>query len=131
MGQAQAGPKGLLVFELWMDTTRWLLERTARWPKRLRHSLTLRVENLALETLEALTSAGWSRSPQRPLAAADDALNRLRVLLRLAHELEVLSYGHYEEAARRLDEAGKMIGGWRRSGRDRGSASTSPSPGDA
>ena len=112
-----AGPNELLLFERWMETTRWLLERTARFPKPLRHSLTNRVENLAIGILEDVTSAAYRKDRRGTLRKANDRLNRLRVLLRLAHELQVLSHGHYEEAARRLAEAGRLLGGWMRSDR--------------
>jgi hypothetical protein len=42
----------------------------------------------------------------------NDGLNRLRVLARLCHELRLWSDGQYEEAARRMDEAGRILGGW-------------------
>lgn len=111
----KAGPKDVLLFELWMTTTKWLLERTQRFPQHLRHTLTQRVDNLAIEILEDLTTAAWSKDKQTPLARADDRLNRLRVILRLCHETQVLSHGHYEEAAKMLGEAGRQLGGWRQS----------------
>ena len=88
-----AGPQRLLVFEQWMETTKWLMERTARFPQRLRASLTARIELAALDVLESLSSAAWSRDPTPALRRAGDALNRLRVLVRLAHELRVISDG--------------------------------------
>ena len=118
-----AGPNDLILFERWMETTRWLLERTTRFPKRLRHTLTNRLENLAIGILEDVTSAAYREPAARrsPLRKANERLNRLRVLLRLAHELQVLSHGHYEEAAKRLAEAGRLLGGWmKQSGLARG-----------
>ena len=55
-----AGPSDLILFEKWMDFCKWLLQRTARWPKLLRHTLTERVEKLALEILEDITTAACS-----------------------------------------------------------------------
>jgi hypothetical protein len=46
---------------------------------------------------------------------ANEALNRLRILIRLAHEIRLLSNGQYGEAAVRFDEAGRMLGGWMKS----------------
>ena len=105
-------PDSLILFERWMDATKWLLERTARFPKRLRHSLTDRMENTALELLEAVTTAAYTKDRTTILAKANDALNRMRVLVRLSHELRLLSDGQYEEGARRVDEAGRILGGW-------------------
>ncbi|MDY0001255.1 MAG: four helix bundle protein [Polyangia bacterium] len=114
-GSQSPGPD-LRLFEDWMDTTKWLLERTARFPKRLRASLTERVESLAIGILEDVTRAAYQGRGRkaRTLEQADDRLSRLRVLIRLGHELEVLSHGQYEEAAVRLDGAGRMLGAWLR-----------------
>lgn len=106
-----AGPKDFILFERWMDLTRWLFERTQRFPKTLRWTLTQRLESLALEILEDITTAGYQSNKTRALRSADERLNRLRVLLRLTHELGHLSHGHYEEAACRLAEAGRILGG--------------------
>lgn len=107
------GPKDFLLFEKWMDATAWLLEKTQRYPKTLRHSLATRTENLALGILEEITAAGFQSDKQAPLRRADEKLNRLRVLVRLAHELKALSHGHYEEAAQRMAEAGRILGALR------------------
>jgi len=40
------------------------------------------------------------------------ALVRLRTLVRLAHARRLLDHGGYEHVSRRLDEAGRMLGGW-------------------
>lgn len=113
-GGTPAGPARLVLFEKWMETTKWLMGVTQGFPKRLRHTLTDRVDLLSLEVLELLTSAAYQKRPGPLLAQVDDRLNRLRVLLRLCHELRVLSGGQYEQAARRTDEAGRLLGGWRK-----------------
>jgi hypothetical protein len=38
----------------------------------------------------------------------------LRILLRLCNDMRYLDHKGYEHAARRIDEAGRMLGGWRR-----------------
>ncbi len=110
----RTSPPPLILFEKWMDTTRWLMGVTQNFPKRLRHTMTDRIDGLAITILERLTSAAYSPRPAALLAESDDALARLRVLLRLSHELRVLSHGDYARAAERVDEAGRMLGGWRK-----------------
>lgn len=111
-----AGPNDLLLFEKWIDTTKWLMGLTERFPKRLRHSLTDRIDLMAVGILEDVTSAAYRKDPRPDLGNANDKLNRLRVLLRLAHEMTVLSHDHYRQAAERLAEAGRLLGGWLRKG---------------
>lgn len=111
-----AGPNDLLLFEKWIDTTKWLMGLTQRFPKRLRHGLTDRIDLLAVGILENVTSAAYRKDPRADLLDANDKLNRLRVLLRLAHEMTVVSHDQYREAAERLAEAGRLLGGWLRKG---------------
>ena len=113
----------LLLLERWMDTTKWLLDRTQRFPKRLRRTLTERVELLALQILEDLTAARYQRRKLKRLRTVDERLSRLRILIRLAHELHVLSGAQYGDAATRMDDAGRLLGGWIRSRADEGARS--------
>jgi hypothetical protein len=41
-------------------------------------------------------------------------LNRLRFLLRLAKDLNLLNVDSYGHAAERVEEIGRMVGGWRK-----------------
>ncbi len=70
--------------------------------------------------LEDVTAAAYRKDPRPDLGSANDKLNRLRVLLRLAHELKVLAHDPYREAAERMAEAGRLLGGWLRRGRGHG-----------
>ncbi len=106
----------LVVFEMWMQATKEFLQMSAGFPKRLRSSLTSRMENLFLEILEQLTTAAYKRNRTPIFNRIDDSLNRLRVLIRLSHEIGAISDGQYGGLARTMTETGKMIGGWRRSG---------------
>jgi len=94
-----------------MDTSKWLLSRTERFPKKVRHTLSHRIDDLTLGLLEGITTLAYRRDRRDLLRTLDDQLNRLRVLLRLAHELGFLAHNHYEEAARRLAEAGRLLHG--------------------
>ena len=41
-------------------------------------------------------------------------LNRMRFLLRLAKDLKLMSVDSYGHAAERVEEIGRMVGGWRK-----------------
>ena len=105
-------PDNLILFERWMEMAKWMLNLTARFPKRVRQSLTNRLENTTLEILEGVTTAAYQKDRTKTLTGINDGFNRLRVLVRLSHELRLLSDGQYEEAALRMDEAGRILGGW-------------------
>lgn len=102
------------LFVRWERTTAEVLARTAKFPKATRFTLAQRVDNLAIDVLEALARAQYARGQAKRelLETADDRLLRLRVIVRLCHAHRVLDHGGYEHLARELDEAGRMLGGW-------------------
>jgi hypothetical protein len=109
------GPELPLLVQ-WETTLGDLLDRTAKFPKSVRFTFSSRIDNGGLDVLERLVEARYATGvrKQRLLAEIDTALARLRVLLRLAHARKYLDHGGLEHVARRLDEAGRMLGGWRR-----------------
>ena len=46
------------------------------------------------------------------LKRADEALSRLRLLLRLSYDMQFINLKSYEFGSRNLTELGKMLGGW-------------------
>jgi len=107
---------GAPLFVLWEGIAEDLLERTQRFPKASRFTFTQRVENLVLDILELLAAAQWAAGAVKrdKLRETDERLLRLRVLLRLCHRRHLIDHRAWEHVARGLDEAGRMLGGWRR-----------------
>ena len=62
--------------------------------------------------LESLIEATYTRRRQAALARANLGIEKLRFLIRLAHDLRHLDRRRYEFAARSLDETGRRIGAW-------------------
>ena len=103
------------LFVHWEKTLKDILSRTEKFPKRVRFTLSSRLDNLALDVLEKLIEARYTRDKSAVLAQANLSLEKLRVLLRICHEERHLDHRGYEYAARNIDEAGRMVGGWLRS----------------
>ena len=103
------------------DFVVWLFQRTARFPKHYRHSLTLKLENTCLDFLRVLHRANASRARARQdaLDRADVELNVIRAFLRVALDLGLWSARTWEHAVRLADELGRLIGGWKRQGTGR------------
>jgi len=97
------------------DLARYLLERTARFPKNQRFVLAPRIQGAALDLVEEIAIA-LHEPEERPsrLRAADAALMRLRLAIRLARELELIRISQADHAAREIAAIGRMLGGWRR-----------------
>ena len=102
------------VFVFWYEFTKWLLRRTEKFPKRIRHTFSNRIENLTLDILQEIASARYARKKAGLLSATNAKIDRLRVLLRLCHDLSHLDHKGYRFAAKQVDEAGRMLGGWRK-----------------
>ncbi|MBI2191592.1 MAG: diversity-generating retroelement protein Avd [Planctomycetes bacterium] len=100
------------ILQRWYSFLSWMMDVTEKFPKRIRWSLTSRVESLSVEILEDLMEAKYRRKKLDLLLALNRKLARLRILLRLCHEKQYLSMGAYETASRRVDECGQMLGGW-------------------
>jgi hypothetical protein len=100
----------------WEHTLHDLLDRTCKFPKVVRFTFSTRIDNLALDIVEKLALARYARPGEQRalLAEADGALARLRVLVRLSFERRYLERGGFEHVVRNLDEAGRMLGGWRK-----------------
>ena len=92
----------------------WLVPTVERFPRRQKFLLGDRLQATALDVLERLIEATYTRDRRSHLAAANLGLEKLRFLCRLAKDLRHLDMKRYAHAARTLDETGRLIGGWRK-----------------
>ena len=93
----------------------WLLNTTLKFPRRVRYTFTNRIDNLALEILEQLSDAWFTknREDKQQILEKINCLNtRLRILLRQAYYQKILAPYRFEYAANQVEITGKMIGGW-------------------
>jgi hypothetical protein len=102
----------LPLFLHWEKFLLWLLPKTGKFPRSVRFTLQQRIDNEALGVLEAILAARYRRDRTGFLRDVSLGIDKLRVLLRIAHELGHLDHRGYEYAAFHLDEAGRMAGGW-------------------
>lgn len=109
----EAGPE-LKLLTHWEAFVPWLLDHCGRWPKSARFSLTQRVENHALDVLEHLIVARYQpRQRAGSLREANLVLERMRFLCRVARARKLMSSRAFEKAMTDIDDAGRMIHGWR------------------
>ncbi|HEY1243988.1 MAG TPA: diversity-generating retroelement protein Avd [Hyphomicrobiaceae bacterium] len=92
----------------------WLVPAVDRFPKAHKFVLGDRILNIALDILESLVEATFTRDRRGHLARANLGIDKLRFLLRMAADFKFLDRRRYEHAARSLDEIGRLIGGWSR-----------------
>ena len=90
----------------------WLVPAVERFPRSQKFLLGDRIQRTALDVLESLIDATYTRQRGHHLARANLGIEKLRFLFRLAHDLRYLDHRRYEHAARGLDETGRSIGAW-------------------
>jgi len=109
---AAAADLPLLVF--WEDFPGWLFPALEKLPKGVRFTFTTRMQGTALDILDGLVEARFRRERLPVLREVNLRLERLRTLTRVAHGLRLLPHAAYRHASERIDEAGRMLGGWMR-----------------
>lgn len=105
----------LSLFVHWEKTLRDILLRTEKFPKRVRFTFSSRIDNLALDILEKLVEARYTKDKTAALSQANLSFEKLRVLFRISHEERLWDHKGFERVIRNIDEAGRMAGGWIRS----------------
>jgi hypothetical protein len=84
------------------------------FPRSHRFTIGERLSAQGLDVLVILTEAAYTSGKDELLTQANRKINSTRLLLRLAKDLRLLSLDSYAFAAGRLDEIGRMTGGWRK-----------------
>ena len=90
----------------------WLVPTVEKFPRAQKFTLGDRIQSTALDVLDGLTEANYSRDCAPALVQVNLRLERLRLLFRLSLDLHLLDPRRYEFAAKALDEIGRLVGGW-------------------
>jgi len=107
-----ATPQDYALFNHWYTVTNWILERCEKMPKHTRFTVSGRISNLALETVELILEAIYIKERAPKIHQINLNLEKLRVFNRLCKDRKYLSLTQYEFFAREINKAGKMCGGW-------------------
>jgi len=105
------GPKIVLAaYDLVLD----LYPTVKSFPKSQQYMLGRRIEDAALEILLGLVAANTAKNKRPHLSPVDRELEKLRFLVRLAFDMKFISLKRYGHVAGRVDEIGRMLGGWQK-----------------
>lgn len=97
------------------DFLLWLIPLTLRFPKSQRFLLAERLSGMALDLYDLILEAVQEPALQEErLDQADRLLTKIRLYLRMSHDLRCITINQLEYAAERIDELGRLIGGWKR-----------------
>jgi hypothetical protein len=102
------------VFTLLTEVLAWTLDRTASFPKSHRFTFGQRLDGFTLDALERCIEAIYSSAPAKkaPLTALNLLLEKMRVLWRITHGKGWLSQQQLFFVIGKIDEIGRMVGGW-------------------
>ena len=86
-------------------------------PKGARFTLGSRIENKFLDLLEQTYIAYFTEKEKKleKISECIFTLDTLKFLISVAWEGKLISNRHFEEIGVKLDEVGKMFGGWKKS----------------
>lgn len=97
------------------DFLLWFIPLTCKFPKSQRFLLAERLSKMALDFYDLILEAVTEPEHQdERLVSADRLLGKIRLYVRLSYDVQCISQGQWEHAIRRLDEMGRLIGGWQR-----------------
>jgi hypothetical protein len=110
----------LVVITKTYDLILWSCHHTSRFPRNHRFVLGERIERNLYELLDTLIEAKYTRQRQDLLTHANRRLENLRLQMRLSKDLQCLKLDGYHFVVRALDEVGRLVGGWLKSGHGTG-----------
>lgn len=90
----------------------WLTPTVEKMPRAQKFTVGDRIQNTALDALENLIEATYSKSAEVHLRQVNMGLEKLRFLFRLSADLRTIDLRRYEHAAHAIDEVGRLVGGW-------------------
>jgi len=102
----------MLIQKKAFDFSKWLLAHTGKFPKNYRFSVAVQIEKALMDFLELITVANMRKDKIPVLKQADEALARIRLLIRLSHEMRFINITAYEFGSKQVVELGRMLGGW-------------------
>jgi len=94
-----------------------LYAATSKFEKPHRYTLGQRLDSAALELLVALVQTAVAppgAGKIKPLERASEQVTLLRILVRLAKDIRMISLQQYASLQAEIDEVGRMVGNWLR-----------------
>lgn len=85
-----------------------------KFPKPLRYSIGIKIDNLFVDTIESLSIAGFlQKTDKLPyLKKSIMKTDVIKVFIHIAWEMKLLELKQYTSISEKLNTIGKMIGGW-------------------
>ena len=86
-----------------------------KFPKSEKYTIAEKIKNIVLTVLELIIQAVSEKEKIFLLKKAQTKLDLLKLLIRLCCDLKIINSKKYLELEEKLQEIGRMLGGWIRS----------------
>ena len=100
------------LYTVWEEFCGWTFDRTAGIPKSQRFTFGQRIDATTLDVLLLIVRCIYVKERREGLQEINLRLEELRVLWRLVQKRTWISLRQLDYAQGRIDEAGRMVGGW-------------------
>ncbi len=100
------------ILTLTYDFLLYLIPELSKYPRDQKFLLGDRIQTLALDILDDFIVAYYSKQKLERLRQANLKLERLRYLIRLSHDLKLISNKKYGILAGKINEIGGTTGNW-------------------
>lgn len=108
-------PKDLVIYQKLYDLILYSFPILNRFPRSQKFVLAQQIENSMLDLVKLTIQANNEKERAETLKRADVELEKLKLLIRLAKDLKFFQkLTHYEGHSKRIDEIGRLLGGWQR-----------------
>lgn len=102
----------LKIIEKQYELILWLYPLVTKFPQKQRFVLGQQMQNGVLEILQGTIAANHERDKVTLLKRVSVDLDKFRYLFRLSKDLQFISVRQYQFGAEKINEIGKMLGGW-------------------
>lgn len=94
----------------------YAIPQLEKFPRSQKFLVADRIETKILDVLDLLIEAYYGKKEQkeRVLDTVNLQLEKLRFLIRLSHDMQFFSNQKYGQLSERINEIGRMVGGWRK-----------------
>jgi hypothetical protein len=104
----------LQIYKTTYDFTALVFQYVANMERKYKRSIGERLEKLSTELVELIYRANCSRNKLPLLFELSERLQVIELMLRLAHDLRLLSHDQYARAVQLTSSIGKQNTGWRK-----------------
>jgi four helix bundle protein len=104
--------KELIIYQKHYDLIIYSFPIINRFPRDQRFVLGQQIENSMLEIAKMIVHVNKLKQKKMRLFEIDVELEKLRLLIRLAKDLKMMTISKYGHHCERMDEIGRLLGGW-------------------